>query len=209
MFKHTEMERQLARQQDQLAQAVIALSCGTALKPILHHVGELSMQLTDARYAMLSYIVDGKKCFIPLGMSDDELARLDGKEPQGIGLLGLMWDQHEVVRIDDIAAHLKSVGFPADHAPMKTFLGAPIMFGEEVEGVIYLTEKADGRPFTSIDETIVRTLASACAVAISNALHIEQLKKRNKELETLIAEQTDAFPPLYQNVNDNKKDCRV
>ena len=96
MFKHTEMERQLARQQDQLSQAVIALAQGVALKPILHHVGELSMQLTDARYAMISYIEAGKKHYIPLGMSDTELAKLAGREPQGIGLLGLMWNRHEV-----------------------------------------------------------------------------------------------------------------
>jgi len=189
MFKHTEMERQLARQQDQLAQAVLTLSRGTALKPILRHVGELSMQLTGARYAMLSYIEGGKKCFIPLGMTDDELGRLDSKAPEGIGLLGLMWNQHEVVRIDDIAAHLKSAGFPPDHVTMKTFLGAPIIFGDDVQGVIYLTEKADGRAFTSIDETMVCTLASACAVAISNARHIEQLQARNRELEQLLAEQ--------------------
>jgi len=189
MFKHTEMERQLARQQDQLSQAVIALAQGVALKPILHHVGELSMQLTGARYAMISYIEAGKKHYIPLGMTDDELDRLDSQAPEGIGLLGLMWNQHEVVRIDDIAAHLKSAGFPPDHATMKTFLGAPIMFGDDVQGVIYLTEKADGRAFTSIDETMVRTLASACAVAISNARHIEQLQSRNRELEKLLAKQ--------------------
>ncbi len=189
MFKYTKMERQLARQQDQLSQAVIALAQGVALKPILHHVGELSMQLTGARYAMISYIETGKKHYIPLGMTDDELDRLNSQAPEGIGLLGLMWNQHEVVRIDDIAAHLKSAGFPPDHATMKTFLGAPIMFGDDVQGVIYLTEKADGRPFTSIDETMVRTLASACAVAISNARHIEQLQARNRELEQLLAEQ--------------------
>jgi len=190
VFKHTKIERQLARQQDQLSQAVIALAQGVALKPILHHVGELSMQLTDTRYAMISYIEAGKKHYIPLGMTRTELARLAGREPQGIGLLGLMWKRHEVVRIDHISAHPKSVGFPPDHASMSTFLGTPIMFGDEVQGVIYLTEKADGRAFTSIDETIVRTLASACAVAISKARHIEQLESRNRELEQLLAEQT-------------------
>jgi len=190
VFKHTELERQLARQQDQLSEAVIALAQGVALKPILHHVGELSMQLTGARYAMIAYIEAGRKCYIPLGMTDEELARLDGREPQGIGLLGLMWNQHEVVRIDDISMHPKSAGFPPDHVAMTTFLGAPVMFGDEVEGVIYLTEKEGGRAFTSIDETIVRTLASACAVAVSNARHIEQLEARNRELEQLLAEQT-------------------
>jgi len=194
MMEHTALERQLARQQDQLAQAVIALSQGVALKPILRHVGELSMALTGARYAMLSYFEEGKQCFIPLGMTDEELAKLEGNEPRGIGLLGLMWNQHEVVRISNIAAHPKAAGFPQGHAAMTTFLGAPIMFGNEVEGVIYLTEKMGGHAFTSIDETNVRTLASACAVAISNAIHLEQLKARNAELERLLAERTGRAP---------------
>jgi len=189
MFKHTDMERQFARQQEQLAQAVLALSRGTALKPILQQVGELSMQLTSARYAMLSYIEDGKKCFIPLGMNANELAQLQDQVPQGIGLLGLMWDQREVVRIDDISDHLKSAGFPHNHAAMKTFLGTPIIFEDEIEGVLYLTEKEQGRPFTSIDETIVRTLASACAIAISNVRNIEALKSKNRELEQRLEKQ--------------------
>jgi len=190
MLKHTELERQLVRQQDQLAQAVIALSQGTALEPILRHVGELSMELTGARYAMLSYIENGRKLFIPLGMTDEELAKLEGNDPKGVGLLGLMWNQHEVVRINSISVHPKAAGFPQGHATMTTFLGAPIMFGDDIQGVIYLTEKEDGRAFTPIDETNVRTLASACAIAISNAVHLEQLKARNSELEQLLAERT-------------------
>jgi len=189
MMEHTKLERQLSRQQDQLAQAVIALSRGTSLESILHHVGKLSMDLTDARYAMLAYVKDGKQHFIPLGMTDEELARLEGNEPKGTGLLGLMWNQHEVVRINNIAAHPKAAGFPQGHMAMTTFLGAPIIFGKDVQGVIYLTEKAGERAFTLIDEINVRTLASACAVAISNAVHIEQLKARNAELERLLAEQ--------------------
>ena len=64
------------------------------------------------------------------------------------------------------------------------------MFGDEVHGAIYLSEKGDGRWFTLIDETIVRTLASACATAIANAIHIEQLQARNAELERLLAERS-------------------
>ncbi len=191
-MQHTALEKQLVIQQDQLAQAVIALAQGVDMKSILRHVGELSMDLTGARYAMLSYVEKGKKYYIPLGMSDEELALLASNEPQGIGLLGLMWEKHEVVRISNINAHSKASGFPENHASMTSFLGAPIMFGEQIEGVLYLTEKKGGRAFTSIDETIVRTLASACAVAISNASMIEQLKTRNAELEGLLAGKKNA-----------------
>jgi len=187
-MQHTALEKQLVQQQDQLAKAVIALSQGDDMESILRHVGELSIQLTGARYAMLSYIKDDKRCYIPLGMSDEELALLDGHEPQGIGLLGLMWEQHKVVRINNISEHPQAAGFPDGHARMESFLGAPIMFGDAIEGVIYLTEKKGGRAFTLIDETIVCTLASACAVAISNATRLAELKARNAELEALVAE---------------------
>lgn len=190
-MKHTALERQLATQQEQLAQAVIALSQGTALRPILEQVGRLSMALTGARYAMLAYRVDGKRIYIPLGLTEDQLARLADREPEAIGLLGLMWNQHEVVRIRHIGAHPESAGFPSHHPTMTTFLGAPIMFGDAVHGVIYLTDKEGDQSFTMIDETIVRTLASACATAISNALHIEQLQARNAELERLLAARPD------------------
>ncbi len=187
-MKHTELEKQLVKQQDQLAQAVIALSRGTALRPILEHVGELSKELTGARYAMLSFIEKGKKIYIPLGLTEQELEALGDNEPEGVGVLGLMWNQHEVLRIGNVEAHPKAAGFPETHPVMSTFLGAPIMFEGEIQGVIYLTEKEGGGAFTPIDETIVRTLASACAVAISNVNHIEELKARNAELESLLAE---------------------
>jgi len=187
-MEHSKLEKQLVQQQHRLAEAVISLAQGKELRPILRHVGELSMQLTGARYAMLSYIVDGKKIYIPLGLTQQELDQLEN-EPQGIGLLGLMWNNHEVVRIHDIGKHPKTVGFPAHHPVMTTFLGAPIMFGDEIQGVIYLTDKQDGRAFDPIDETIVRTLASACAICISNAAHIRELEARNAELEHLLAGQ--------------------
>jgi len=187
MMEHSELELQLVKQQYQLAQAVIELSQGVALRPILQHVGEISKDLTGARYAMLAYIEGGEKIYIPVGMSEEELAGMDSGVPEGIGLLGLMWNQHEVVRVNNISRHDKAAGFPADHPPMTTFLGAPIMFGDEVQGVIYLTEKEGGRAFTPLDENVVTTLASACAVAISNATHIQQLKDRNAELEHLLA----------------------
>ena len=85
-MEHSKLEKQLVQQQHQLAEAVISLAQGKELRPILRHVGELAMQLTRARYAMLSYIIEGKKIFIPLGLTEQELARLE-QEPQGLGLL--------------------------------------------------------------------------------------------------------------------------
>ena len=74
-----------------------------------------------------------------------------------------------------------SVGFPAGHPAMRTFLGVPIRIRNEVFGNLYLTEKAGGGPFTANDETLAVALASAAGVAIDNA----RLHERVQELALL------------------------
>jgi len=60
------------------------------------------------------------------------------------------------------------VGFPANHPPMKGFIGVPIRVREEVFGNLYLT-RIDGIDFSPEDEELVLALAATAGVAIENA----------------------------------------
>jgi len=64
-------------------------------------------------------------------------------------------------------------------------LAVPIRVRGRVFGNLYLTEKADGAPFTVDDETLVRALASAAGVAIDNARLYDQAQVRRRRLEAL------------------------
>jgi diguanylate cyclase (GGDEF)-like protein len=183
------LQRQTHRQKS-ISEAIVSLSRELVDDVVLRRIGELAMQLTGARYAMLSYQEDGEKQFIPMGMDNLELEKLKIHPPQGLGLLGLMWQDRQVVRIDHIGNHPKSIGFPEGHPPMTTFLGVPIEFAGEMIGALYLTDKADGQPFSEDDESIIRMLASSCAVALSNAKQFEGLQEANAELENRVAERT-------------------
>ena len=57
---------------------------------------------------------------------------------------------------------------------MSTFLGVPVRIRDEVFGNLYLTEKADGQPFSEDDEVLVQALAAAAGIAIDNARLYEQ-----------------------------------
>ena len=48
-----------------------------------------------------------------------------GHLPTGHGLLGLLIDEPQPIRLHDIAAHPASYGFPEHHPPMSSFLGVP------------------------------------------------------------------------------------
>jgi len=182
-------EASLRQRQEAITDAVISLGEKVASAPLLEHIGEISMQITDAPYTMISYIENGEKKFISRGLTPESEANI-AHAPEGKGLLGLLWKEGQTVRINRIADHPKSSGFPAGHPPMEAFLGTPIRFEDEVLGVIYLSKNPGDKPFTIDDEKALIVLASACAVALSNTQNFERVKQANTELESRVAERT-------------------
>ena len=89
------------------------------------------------------------------------------------------------MRMREISQHPASYGFPANHPPMHSFLGVPIIVRERVFGRLYVTEKQGGSEFTKDDERIAMTLAAQAGVAIHNANLLEEVKERGDELAVL------------------------
>jgi PAS domain S-box-containing protein len=101
-------------------------------------------------------------------VSEEERAAI-GDLPVGHGLLGLLQASQEVVRVGDLASHGPSVGFPKNHPPIKSFLGAPVRYEGQPLGNLYLTEKQGGDEFSEEDERMLLLLADQAAMAIHNA----------------------------------------
>jgi signal transduction histidine kinase len=106
--------------------------------------------------------------FYTSGISAEDHARI-GHLPVGKGILGLLPRAGRPIRLRDLHDHPASVGFPAHHPPMKSFLGVPISWRGESVGNLYLTEKRGGPEFTVEDEEALLTLAAQAAIAIENA----------------------------------------
>lgn len=132
-------------------------------------------ELVQARYAALgTFDARGRiERFITSGMSD-ELRRRIGSLPQGHGLLGTIIREGVTLRIPDIAHHPDSYGFPPEHPPMGSFLGAPIRVGGRTVGNFYLTELEGASEFSDADQELVEMFALHAGIAIQNArLHQE------------------------------------
>ena len=119
--------------------------------------------------------------FIPVGMTKEEIALMP-HQPIGRGLLGIMRQERRTVRIPEICADPRSVGFPPNHPQMHSFLGVPILSGDKLLGQLYLTDKINYHEFTGQDERVIETLAAYAAVAISNARLYEELVQRDGAL---------------------------
>jgi two-component system, NarL family, sensor histidine kinase DevS len=158
--------------QDKLAEVVeagTAIARGLDLDDTLRAVVEAAARVTRASYCALGVLGPDRRItrFITTGLTADERERL-GSLPTGRGILGVLIDESRPLRLTNLSDDPRSVGFPPNHPPMRSFLGVPVAGRGAVYGNLYLTEAADGA-FTEEDELIVVLLAGMAAVAIENA----------------------------------------
>ena len=154
-----------------LIEAGMVLASELALDTVLRRIVELAVELTGARYGALGVLTpDGRRIeeFITVGVTDEERAAI-GDPPVGHGLLGALITEARPMRLPDIAADPRSVGFPPHHPPMRSLLGAPVAGRGRVFGNIYLTEKQGADAFDDEDERVLLVLATQAAVAVENA----------------------------------------
>ncbi len=164
-------ESRLAR----LVEAAASVASQTSLHQVLLTTVDTAMDVTGARYGALGVLGEHGQLvdFIHVGI-DDHTARLIGKLPEGRGVLGTITTAAKTIRLEDISRHPDSVGFPAHHPPMSTFLGVPVRVGDNVFGNLYLTDKPGG--FTDEDEMLVESLAVIAGSAVSTSRLHERLR---------------------------------
>src|SRR6266545_4494035 len=169
-----------------LIEAGMVLASELSLDAVLQRIVELAVDLTDARYGALGVLTpDGRSIqdFITVGITPEERAAV-GDPPTGHGLLGALTREARPLRIPDIGADPRSVGFPPNHPPMRGFLGVPILLRGVAYGNLYLTEK-EGGDFTEEDEEVVTLLAAQAAVAVENARLYQSATEWSRQLESL------------------------
>lgn len=165
-----------------LLDAVVGIGADLDLNSTLDRIVTAACDLVGAQYGALGVVgPDGKRLvrFITHGVTTEQIAAI-GPYPEGHGILGLLIDHPEALRLHDLAEHPRSYGFPANHPPMKSFLGVPIRTREHVYGNLYLTEKTGGADFTEDDERTMMALAAAAGVVIENARLYADTERRRR-----------------------------
>lgn len=168
-----------------LNQAALSISSEVSLDKVLKQITDSARDLVGARYAALG--VPGPEGhlekFVTSGIEEEEAKDIPHR-PLGLGVLGAIMRESRSIRLPLVDDDPRSVGFPTGHPPMKSFLGVPILAGNEVLGNLYLTDKVvqredgtwvDEAEFSAADQELVEMLAAHAAVAIQNARLYEQV----------------------------------
>jgi len=196
-----------------LLETAIAITSELSLDALLQRIVEAAAQVTGAQYAALGVIdQSGNRLerFITHGV-DEETHRAIGRLPRGRGILGVLIHDQETLRLHDLTEDPRSVGFPANHPPMHTFLGTSIRLRGVAYGNLYLSEKEDGSDFDEADEELVTLLAAQAAVAIEkpplyqSATAWSRQMQSLQEIGTALAGELD-LPPLLQLVTERLRD---
>ena len=167
----------------EISSAVMYAAEASDLETVLERIAHLSKELGGTKYAALG-IPDGKgglRYFKHAGMTDDQVEKVPHL-PRGHGLLGALMRERETILLDDIGTDSRSYGFPDHHPPMHSFLGVPVQVGNQLYGMLYLSDKENGEPFNDEDQLLLETLAGYAALAIAGA-ELGQQKSRLRLLE--------------------------
>ncbi|MBI5548936.1 MAG: GAF domain-containing protein [Deltaproteobacteria bacterium] len=160
------------------------------LHEVLRLIVEVACDLTGARYGALGVLNrrgTGLSDFIYSGIPAEMAGRI-GHLPEGKGLLGALISERRTIRIPRISADPRSVGFPAHHPPMQSFLGAPLLEDGQVFGNFYLTDKIGADEFTAEDA------GSLERFSVQAALTVKLVRQSDGEQRTLFRTLVEKAP---------------
>ena len=159
MESYEELRREidgLRERVSRLCAAVHRISASLDLDTVLHEVVESARELTGSRYGLVTTIDEAgePEDFVTSGLTADE-HRMLKEWPDGPRLFEHLRDLPGVLRLSDINAYVRSLGFSADLLPYKTFQGTPMRHRNVHVGNFYLVKKEGGAEFTSDDEEVL------------------------------------------------------
>jgi PAS domain S-box-containing protein len=178
-------ERRLRAQLEALDRAGVAVSAGLATlggecaRAVLQVIVEQARLLADAKFAALGIGDDPERPFSPWIFSgiDAEAAAAIGPAPRALGVLGVV-ARSGALRMPDLREHPAFRGLPANHPPMKSFLGVPVHHGGKRLGTLYVTEKRGAEAFDAEDQHILEMLAER----VGSAVEIARLREGEVQL---------------------------
>ena len=185
--EHKHETEALRERISQLSGAILRINSSLDINTVLHEVVDSARTLTNARYGIITTLdLDGQILdFISSGFTEEEHQQFV-QWPDGPRLFEHFRHLTGAVRLTDLPAYVRSLGFSAELIRSKTFQGTPMRHRGIHVGNFFLAEKEGAQEFTSEDEEILVLFASQAGTAITNAWihHDEQRVRAN--LEALI-----------------------
>ena len=190
MNKSNEMEAEIQALRERISRlcaAVLRISSSLDLDTVLREVVESGRALTGARYGVITTIDKAGQLqdLVTSGITPEEHRQLEAW-PDGVHLFEHLRDLPGAIRLRDLPAYVRSLGFSSDLMRWKTMQGTPMRHRGMHVGTFFLAEKEGGPEFTDEDEEVLVLFASQAATAIANARTHQDEQRARSNLEALV-----------------------
>ena len=154
-----------------LSAAILRMSADLDLGTVLREAVAGARAFTGARYGLIVTADEAGRPvdFVTSGLTPEEERRLLDAAPEGMRMFEHWRSLTAPVRLADLPAYMRSLGFTEGVVLGTTFLAAPLRRGDEDVGNFFLADKEGGGEFTGDDEEMLVLFASQAAAAIANA----------------------------------------
>ncbi len=178
----------LSQRLNRLSAAVLRVSASLDEPTVLQEIVDSACALTEARHGVITTLgADGRvRNFVTSGLTGEQRRKLDEWLPDGLLLFRHLRDLAAPLRLADLPAYARSLGYSDDPIVAKTFLGTPMRCRDAHVGSFFLAGKADGNEFSAEDEEALVLFASQAAAAIANARTHRAEQRARANLETLV-----------------------
>ena len=185
-----ELRRQIEALEERVSKlcgAVLRINASLDLDTVLQEIVDSARELTGARHGVITAIDETGRPqqFLSSGMMPEEHRQLE-EWADGLRLFEHFRDLPGALRVADLPAYVRSLGFSTDLLPYRTFQGTPMRHGDVQVGSFFLTDKEGGQEFTREDEEVLVLFASQAATAISNARTYRDEQRTRANLEALV-----------------------
>jgi len=170
-----------------LSAAILRISASLDPATVLREVVESARALTGARYGIIT-TVDGSgrpTAFVTSGFTAEEHDRLEAWV-EGRALFEHFRDLEAPLRVADLPAYVRALGFSTELISARTFQGTPMRHRGEHVGIFFLGGKEGAGGFTDEDEELLVLFASQAATAIANARIYRDERRARADLEALV-----------------------
>ena len=170
-----------------MSAAILRISASLDVDTVLREVIDSARALTGARYGIITTVDENGEVqdFISSGFTDEEHRQFE-QWPHGPRLFEHLRDMQEVLRLEDLSAYVRSLGYSEEWMRYKTFQGTPMCHRDVHVGTFFLGEKEGGQVFTDEDEEVLILFASQAATAIANARTYRDEQRARADLEALV-----------------------
>ena len=170
-----------------LAAALLRTGASLDLETVLNEVVESARALSGARYGAITTIdeTNAPQDFVTSGFTEEEHRNM-AEWSDGPRLFEFFRDLEGPLRIPDLRAYARALGFSTDLMPEKSLLGTPMRHRGVHVGNFYLAEKEGGAAFTDADEEVLLLFAAQAAAAIAHARAYRDERRARADLEALV-----------------------